>query len=104
VKVQISRIDALPAMLEAGRRENQNVILLFASIQDALAAYEAGAQFSHLNLGNIHEHPGSREVTPTVFLNDDDVSDLRKLQQRGVEIEIRAVSRDRALPAHRFLR
>jgi PTS system mannose-specific IIB component len=104
VTVQISRVDELQKLLSAGWLEPQNAILLFATIQDAVSAYEAGVTFTQLNLGNVHEHPGSRQVSETVYLNDDDVGALRKLQQLGVSIEIRKVSREKPIPASSFLR
>ena len=66
VKVLISKVEELPGILNGARLDSQNAIVLFATIQDALTAYEHGATFTHLNLGNIHEHPGSREVSKTV--------------------------------------
>lgn len=104
IRLQVSRVDELPAVLEAHRQEPGNGIVLFENVKDAWLAYEAGVAFAQLNLGNVHAHDGSRQVSPTVFLNDEDVGVLRKLQEKGVAIEIRAVSRDKSVPASSFLR
>jgi N-acetylgalactosamine PTS system EIIB component len=44
-----------------------------------------------VNLGNVHFGPGRRQVTPSVFLSDDDLRAVREVVAAGFEVEARAI-------------
>lgn len=74
----------------------RRVLVLFEGLAQALEALEAGVEFAVLNLGNLHPRPGSRPVTPTVYLTEEDWRGLERLRAAGVEVEARAVPADRS--------
>lgn len=71
--------------------KGKNVIVLFKSVGQAVAAYNAGLRFEKLNLGNIHPAPGSKPLTPSVNLTGEDEVLLDTLIKAGVKIDARAV-------------
>ena len=44
-----------------------------------------------VNIGNMHMAEGKRQVATSVAVNDDDVATFKKLQDLGVELEIKRV-------------
>ena len=50
-----------------------------------------------LNLGNVHYALRRRPVSPSVFLDDEEMSDIRELKARGFDVEVRALPTDAAL-------
>ena len=61
------------------------------SPQDVLKLVEGGVPIKKLNIGNMHMAEGKRQVATSVAVDDDDVATFRKLQDLGVELEIKRV-------------
>jgi len=71
------------------------VMLVVGELRDAMRLYENGLEFTSINLGNIHhDGDGSRTLTPSIIVNEEDEEILRKLVSLGVSIEIRDVPRN----------
>jgi len=68
-----------------------DVLVLFASCEDARRAHEAGLSFSILNLGNLHYGPGKDQLCPHVALDDHDRTCLRYFDSSGVDLDFRCV-------------
>ena len=96
VEVKVLPVRDVGPLLQAEPGRGPNAIVLLKDVSDAKRLWETGVHFTRLNLGNVHEHPGSTAVARTVFLNEEDFGALRQLVGGGVDVEIRAVSRDRS--------
>lgn len=69
---------------------NQHIAIICESPQDVLKL-EGGVPIKKLNIGNMHMAEGKRQVATSVAVDDDDVATFRKLQDLGVELEIKRV-------------
>ena len=56
-----------------------------------LKLVEGGVPIKKVNIGNMHMADGKRQVTTSVAVNDADVATFKKLQDLGVELEIKRV-------------
>ena len=56
-----------------------------------LKLVEGGVPIKKVNIGNMHMSEGKRQVATSVAVDDDDVATFRKLQELGVELEIKRV-------------
>ena len=74
-----------------GELAKKRVIVLFKSLEQALAAYRSGMPMGRLNLGNIHPSPEARSLSPSVNLSPEDVGRLKELIDAGVKVDARAV-------------
>jgi N-acetylgalactosamine PTS system EIIB component len=75
-------------------RPGPKVLLLLRDVPGLARAEAAGltpALAPRLNLGNLHFGDGRRQVTPSVFLAEADLSTLRDLVAHGFEVEARAI-------------
>jgi PTS system mannose-specific IIB component len=97
IEVIIKKLDDMPQLLDYLNSTNTRSIVLFFNIHDALYAYKNGLAFSKLNLGNIHCQPNRRQVTQTIYLNDEDIEELKLLEGMGVQIEIKTVPQERGI-------
>lgn len=70
-------------------------LVLVRELEGALAAKQRGLQLRHLNLGNVHFATGRRQVSPSVFLSQEELNRLKMLADEGVEVEARGVPSDR---------
>ncbi len=76
--------------------DRQKIFLIVDTPQDVLALVEGGVPIKKVNIGNMHMAEGKRVVVGSVAVNDDDVAAFRKLQDLGVELEIRRVPTESA--------
>ncbi|HET7753482.1 MAG TPA: PTS sugar transporter subunit IIB [Anaeromyxobacteraceae bacterium] len=85
------------AALAASR---EPVMVLVREVADLVRASEDGMSAERaprLNVGNVHYALRRRPVTPSVFLDDDELAALRDLGRSGYRVEIRALPTDAAL-------
>ena len=100
------RVEVVP-VAEAARRgagsdwAHDTVIMLFENLQDARRAMDAGLVVTRLNLGGLRHDAGRVCICDGVTLDHEDCAILRDFQQRGVEVDVRLMPRDRsrALPS-----
>jgi mannose/fructose/N-acetylgalactosamine-specific phosphotransferase system component IIB len=78
------------------------VFVLMESARTAVALAEAGFLVPVLNLGGVHRQ-GGRPVTPYLFLVEEELTALRQLVRRGVEIYAQDVPDGRRVDADSFL-
>lgn len=82
--------------------KDKRVIVLFKTVEQALAASKAGLAIDRLNLGNIHPSGDTVSVTPSVNLSPEDTELLKELAARGVKIEARAVPCEDAMDVNGY--
>ena len=76
---------------------SEPALLLFRDVAALLRGVAAGltpAMARKVNLGNVHYTPGSRSVTPSVFLHGEEIAALQHLEAAGFQVEARAVPSD----------
>lgn len=69
----------------------QKIAIICETPQDVLRLVEGGVPIKKVNIGNMHMSEGKRQVAISVAVNDDDVAAFKKMQDLGVELEIRRV-------------
>ena len=69
----------------------QKIAIICENPQDVLRLVEGGVPITKLNIGNMHMAEGKRQVATSVAVDDDDVACFIKLQELGVELEIKRV-------------
>lgn len=69
----------------------QKIFIICETPQDVLRLVEGGVPIKKCNIGNMHMAEGKRQVATTVAVDDADVAAFRKLQELGVELEIKRV-------------
>jgi len=70
---------------------SQKIFIIAENPQDVLKLVEGGVPIKKVNIGNMHIAEGKRQVATTVAVDDNDVASCKKLQELGVELEIRRV-------------
>ena len=69
----------------------QKIAIICENPQDVHRLVEGGVPITKLNIGNMHMAEGKRQVATSVAVDDDDVACFKKLQELGVELEIKRV-------------
>ena len=75
--------------------ENDRCLLLFTKPASVLYLVEHGADIKSVNIGGMSFHEGKRQITSAVSVDDADVEAFKKLNEKGIELEIRKVDTDK---------
>lgn len=71
--------------------DRQKIFIVCETPTDVLKLVEGGVPIKKVNIGNMHMAEGKRQVATVVCVDDKDVEAFKKLQNLGVELEIRKV-------------
>ncbi len=69
----------------------QKIFIVCDNPTDVLRLVEGGVPIKKVNIGNMHMAEGKRQVATVVAVDDADVAAFKKLNDLGVELEIRKV-------------
>ena len=69
----------------------QMIFIVCENPQDVVKLAEGGVPIQKVNIGNMHMSDGKRQVAGSVAVDDADVAAFRRLQELGVELEVRRV-------------
>jgi mannose/fructose/N-acetylgalactosamine-specific phosphotransferase system component IIB len=98
IEVIIISVDEFVKNYSFKRNNGKKTIVLFSSISDVTKAYNLGFHFDKLNIGNIYTEDFKLCCAPSVFLCDIDIQNILKLsEEKGVNIELKRVPRERAI-------
>lgn len=73
----------------------QKIFLVVKTPQDALKLVEGGVPIKYLNIGNMHFSEGKKQISATVSVDEDDIKTLKRLNELGVELDLRGVPSDK---------
>lgn len=71
--------------------DRQKIFIVIDSPEDAVRLVEGGVDIKKVNIGNMHMSEGKRQVATTVAVDDVDISAFKKLEEKGVKLEIQRV-------------
>ena len=82
--------------------DKQKIFIICEKPQDVLTLVEGGVPIKKVNIGNMHMAEGKRQVATVVAVNDQDVAAFKRLQELGVELEIRRVPQEGTEPIEKL--
>lgn len=71
--------------------DHQKIFIICENPVDVLKLVEGGVPIKKVNIGNMHMSEGKRQVATSVAVDEADVEAFRRLEEKGVELEIRRV-------------
>ena len=82
---------------KAIRYENDRCLLLFTNPSSVLYLVEHGVDIKSVNIGGMSFHEGKTQVTSAVSVDGKDIDAFKKLNEKGIELEIRKVDTDKKI-------
>ncbi|WP_024235832.1 PTS galactosamine transporter subunit IIB [Escherichia coli] len=73
---------------------HQKIFLICRTPQTVLKLVEGGIDLKDVNVGNMHFSEGKKQISSKVYVDDQDLTDLRFIKQRGVNVFIQDVPGD----------
>ena len=97
VKLLVKSIEDTAAILNDARYNGIKMLVLVNSVKDAFSLSELVSDIKSVNFGGIRSKEGSKAVSKAISLTDSDITIIRKMLDKGLELEIRQVPGDKKL-------
>jgi fructoselysine/glucoselysine PTS system EIIB component len=79
------------------------VMILVNSVKDAAALAAAVEEIVSINVGGLRTREGARPVSKAVSLTEEDITLIRTLLDKGLELEVRQVPTDTKQPIENLI-
>ena len=97
IKSHVVTLDKAIRVYNNPKYENDRCLLLFTNPSSVLYLVEHGVDIKSVNIGGMSFHEGKTQVTSAVSVDDKDIDAFKKLDEKGIELEIRKVDTDKKL-------
>ena len=94
IKVNVYCIDEAVREYNNVNCGDEKVLLLFTNPTDVLRMIEQGVNINSVNIGGMSFQEGKKQITNAVSVNIKDSEAFKKLNEKGVELELRKVISD----------
>jgi len=93
ISFEVLRVPVAAEVLRPGGKGPQSprTLVLLRDVRDAVALHAGGVPIPQLNLGNVHFGTGRKQVSPSVYLDAQELEALDNLARAGTQVEVRAV-------------
>lgn len=95
IKSHVVDLDKAIRVYNNPKYENDLCLLLFTNPSSVLYLVDHGVDIKSINIGGMSFHEGKHQITGAVSVNDKDIEAFKKLNEKGIELEIRKVDTDK---------
>lgn len=95
-KLAIRSIDGAAELLNDPRSADIDIFVIVRTIADALRLAQKTNTIKKVNIGGVKKKEGSKMIAVAVYVNDQDMENLRELRNHVDDIEFRMVPSDSA--------
>ena len=94
IKVNVVSIEKALEAYNNSNNKDINTLILTTNPEDVLKLVEGGVEINSVNIGGMSFKEGKKQITPSVYVDEEDIENFKKLYDRGIELELRRVSTD----------
>ena len=95
IKSSVVGIDEAIRAYNNPKYQDDRVLFLFTNPTDVVRMVEGGVAIKSVNIGGMSFKEGKKQITNVVSVDDTDIEAFKKLNKKGIELEIRKISSDR---------
>ena len=74
--------------------DRQKIFIICKTPKEVRRLIEGGVPIKEVNVGNMHFTQGKRQISKKVYVDDQDMADLKAIQDAGVDLYIQDVPGD----------
>lgn len=86
VEVSVLSIQEFVVQAKKGSLNSGNILVLFKSIEDAVAVVDKGIKFEHVQIGGLGSGAGRTSVVKGISIDKNDVLNLQKIEDSGASV------------------
>ena len=94
IKSSVVGIDEAIRVYNNPKYQEDRVLFLFTNPTDVVRMVEGGVAIKSVNIGGMSFKQGKKQITRVVSVDDTDIKAFKKLNEKGIELEIRKISSD----------
>lgn len=91
LEASVLTLDDTVSALNNQEFDDERILLLVDSPKSVLYLIDKGLQITKVNIGGMHFKPGKNQVTPFIFVDQEDINAFKRLYNRNVQLEGRDV-------------
>jgi len=95
IKSHVVDLDKAIRVYENPKYKDDKCMLLFTNPTSVLYLVEHGVDIKSINIGGMSFKEGKHQITGAVSVDDKDIEAFKKLNEKGIELEIRKVDTDK---------
>ena len=95
IKSPVVGLDKAIRVYNNPKYENDRCLLLFTKPASVLYLVEHGVDIKSVNIGGMSFHEGKKQLTKAISVDEDDIEAFKKLNEKGITLEIRIVASDK---------
>lgn len=92
IKAYVLPIDKAIAAYKNPKYSDFKTLFLFTNPTDVVRMVEGGVDIKSVNVGGMCYKEGKTQITGAVTVNKEDIDAFKKLDEKGIELEIRKVA------------
>jgi len=94
IKLLIKSLNDAAIFLNDEKNKSLNILLIINGVKDALYLVTDVPEIKSVNFGGLRSKEGSNLISKAIAITEDDISDIKKLINKGIELEVRQVPTD----------
>ncbi|MDD7794712.1 mannose/fructose/sorbose PTS transporter subunit IIB [Clostridium sp. 'White wine YQ'] len=94
IKAYVLPIEKAIAAYKNPKYNDFKTLFLFTNPKDVLRMVEGGVDIKSVNVGGMCYRDGKTQISGAVSVDKNDIEALKKLNEKGIELEIRQLARD----------
>ncbi|MBN1540891.1 PTS sugar transporter subunit IIB [candidate division KSB1 bacterium] len=91
IEASVLTLEETIAYLTPETMDKERILLLVDTPKTIVDLVESGIPIQEVNIGGMHFRPGKNQIAPFIFVDDEDVENLRALYERGIALDGRDV-------------
>jgi D-glucosaminate PTS system EIIB component len=103
IALRIVPLDDAPGLVRDKELDEKRTLVIVSSIKDAYTLYSKGFTFTKLNIGNNKGGDSSKQVSYSVWVDKEDLALLKSLMDKGVDVSLQSVPRERVIDMRSIL-
>lgn len=103
VKLVMKNLEDSIEAINSGVTDKYKLFVIVESVTDAVKIAENCEQIRHINIGGVKKVENGQQLSKTVWVTEEEKKGLKKVMDRGVDVEIRLVPSDRTINVARIL-
>jgi fructoselysine/glucoselysine PTS system EIIB component len=96
-RLLILTLEKTIAALNDPKSKNLKILILVSAVADSFILANGIEEIRSINFGGIRIKEGAKLISKAIAVSDDDISVIRKMIEKGLELEIRQVPTDKKI-------
>ena len=94
IKAYVVPIEKAIAAYKDPKYDSFKTLFLFTNPADVLRMVEGGVDIKSVNVGGMCYKEGTKQITNALCMSDADIEAFKKLNEKGIELEVRKLAKD----------